>query len=182
MLITILLLTTVFIFPLSSKVLLIANQNYNTNYLVYLSSDEFISEEIQLSRLLELQEIVNSYNNYGVVPHNINNFPEYMPKIEFLAAPSDSPSGVFYIGLYICHGDISYDKRHGEEMTKIINTPIPSETVDFILDFAQIPYEDAKVFHTVFIETPLWPLDEPLPADRIDPWEYDNTNTALEPY
>jgi hypothetical protein len=142
----------------------------------------FITEEEQFNRLVDLKSISNLYNNYGIVPFFFFFFPNYMPNITFISSPSDSVDEMFNIGLEIYLEGLGYDDRHSEKMSELLNSIIPKETVDFILEFTSIPYEEANIFYSVFLETPLWPYNKPLPSDRVDIWEYYYSNRSFESF
>lgn len=147
-----------------------------------LLQDELLTEEEQFERLLELMSIAEMYNVYGIAPRSIANFPSYMPNILILTTNSYGRCETFGIGLYICVGDLTYGDRHGEEMRRLMETPIPAETVDFILDFAGIPHDNAVIFYSAIFRTPTRPTCKPLPEDWVCMWEGYNADTNAEPF
>ena len=168
------------IFILATMMILGANQS--TLVEAYDQSNiEELSTDTQLERLFELKSISKVYNNYGIIPFSVNNFPNYMPTITFISSPDYTTEEIFKIGLDIYIEDLTYDNRHSEEMMTLLNSPVPIETLNFILDFAGIPYEEAAIFYSVFLETPLWPSYLPLPQDRVDVWEYYDNSRIFAP-
>jgi len=140
-------------------------------------------EIISTNRIFELKELVRGYHDFGIVPFNIDYFPAYMPNISFIATPTYTSDNTFQIGLLPDVGSLGFEDRHSPEMMNILTRALPQGTIDFILDFTQLNYEDVDIFYSIAFDTPLFPLDVPLPPSKViwDEIDFAEDYIAVDP-
>ena len=119
----------------------------------------------QLARLYELRYLLSNRhsNNFETTIFSADGEPIEIPNINLIAGPRHL-FGPLTIGLVV---DVDYSHIEYEDtdaLLEITRRQPAREVVDFILDFAGIPYGQANISYAIALLTPILPYGAPLPA------------------